>query len=150
MFRKIWKLNRVLKESSRLNKSNLVVLGDLNTMGKSSDITSEEEVDELAETALSHGMRMLSKDFDKTWHQWGVGPWGNRRPLQIPELATADMSDLDHVIVSRSINLSPTGVNSEEVHVKGWNQMENDERIDFLWEISDHSAIYGEIDTSVT
>ena len=145
MFKKIWKLNEALTEISASNTPNLVALGDLNTMGRGTSLTGEDEIEELAADASGNGMRILSKDESNTWHQWGKGPRGNRRPLQVSEISSAMRSDLDHMLVSQDIEIGVAGVGGEEMQVKGWNQLDGQERVDFLWDVSDHSAIYGKI-----
>ncbi len=146
MFKKIWKMNQSLKAISNTGEPNLIALGDLNTMGKGTMLTGEDEIEELSFDADKNEMILLSKDFNDTWHQWGKGPWGNRRKLEVSELSTALKSNLDHVIASKELNFSLIGANNSTITVNGWNQLDGNERIDFLREISDHSAIFGEIE----
>lgn len=47
MFKKIWKLEKALKSASPTNRSNLIVLGDLNTMGKGNTISETSEINKL-------------------------------------------------------------------------------------------------------
>ena len=147
MFKKVWKLNERLTDISSTNTPNLVVLGDLNTMGKGSSFTGEMEIDNLKRDANDNNMKMLVKDANYTWHNWGQGPRDDRRPLTPDKLANADKSDLDHVIVSNGLNVIKAGINDADIHVKGWNQLSGQECCDFLWDISDHSAIYGKIES---
>ena len=145
MFKKVWKLNTRLKSISSAAAPNLVALGDLNTMGQGTVLTGEDEIDELRIDAENNNMRLLSKDDVNTWHQWGKGPRGNRRKLTVAELARAKTSDLDHVLASDDLNMTVAGVNGEMIHVEGWQQKQNQERCDFLWDLSDHSAIFGTV-----
>lgn len=147
MFKKIWSLNNALTSVSSVDKPNLIVLGDLNTMGKGTQLTGEDEIEGLAADAQQNNMLLLSKDAENTWHQWGKGPYGNRRKLTQNELSTAIKSNLDHVIASNNLNFNLLGTNSSEIKVEGWNTVTDQSRIDFLWEISDHCAIIGEINS---
>ena len=143
MFEKVWKLNDKLKEISTANRPNLITLGDLNTMGHGTSLSGEDEIEELTTDAEEHGMKMLSKDANATWHQWGKGPRGNRRPLEVSEVDGAMKSDLDHILVSEDLELELAGQDGQEVGVHGWNQLSGTERVRFLWDLSDHSAILG-------
>lgn len=143
MFKKIWKLDNRLRTISTSGKANLIALGDFNTMGRGTSLTGEDEIEELAIDAGNNGMRLLSKDSNETWHQWGKGPRGNRRKLKVSELDNSMRSDLDHIIISDGVEIELAGQNSEEAAVYGWNQLTGQERVDFLWETSDHAAIYG-------
>jgi len=146
VFNKIWRLEEALKRSSASGRPNLIVLGDLNTMGKGSSISGVEEIDMLERKARQNGMLMLTKDAGDTWHQWGKGPRGNRRKLRVSDLATAKRSDLDHVIASRDLEFVAHGDDGQSaIHVEGWQQVTGRDRVDFLWSLSDHSALFGEV-----
>lgn len=142
MFKKIWELNSRLKQISSVSSPRLIALGDLNTMGRGTLLTGADEIEELGDAAASNGMRLLTKDAEHTWHQWGKGGWGNRRPLTAADLTDAKTSDLDHVLASDGLNITLADATAS-VHVEGWNQLSGQERAAFLWDISDHSAICG-------
>jgi hypothetical protein len=142
MFRKIWSLQTALTNATPSGNPNLVVLGDLNTMGWRGKVTGREEIDALARDAGQNGMRMLEKDRPETWHAWGKGPRGNRRKLQVDELAGAKRSNLDHVIASQGLDFARVGSGGEPVHVRGWQQVQDTARADYLWDLSDHSALF--------
>lgn len=145
MFAKIWSLNKKLKSISTTDTPNLIALGDLNTMGQGTVLTAEDEIEGLSSSAGNHKMKLLSKDKLNTWHQWGKGPRSNRRKLKVEEIDSAMRSNLDHVLTSETINVSTVGENGKEIKVKGWNQLTGLERVDFLWDVSDHSVIFGTI-----
>lgn len=145
MFKKIWKLEKALKKSSPSNNSNLITLGDLNTMGKGATISAASEIKKLSKNASKNNMKMLDKNHDDTWHQWGTGPRHNRKKLRVSELASADKSNLDHVISSKDLSFKPAGGGNIPIHVQGWNQRSGVHRVNFLWGLSDHSALYGEV-----
>lgn len=145
-FNKIWKLEEALKQSSATGKPNLIILGDLNTMGKGSTLTGAQEIEQLERKARQNGMYMLTKDTSETWHQWGKGPRGNRRKLKVSELASAMRSDLDHVIASKDLDFVAHGDDAQSaIHVEGWQQLNGSDRVDYLWSLSDHSALFGEV-----
>ncbi|MEK9661670.1 MAG: endonuclease/exonuclease/phosphatase family protein [Alphaproteobacteria bacterium] len=145
VFSKVWKLKKALGKRSRSGRSNLIVLGDLNTMGKGRTISGETEIRYLEKAAKRSGMRFASKDFGATWSQWGKGPRGNRRKLRSDELAGLTTSNLDHVIVADEIEFVPAGDNGEDIHVKGWRQLDGADKATFLWSLSDHCGIYGRV-----
>lgn len=144
MFRKVWKLNRALKQASATRKANLLVLGDLNTMG-SDTVTGDSEISRLRRSARSNGMRLLRKDHAHTWHEWGKGRGRNRRKLRVNELANARRSDLDHVIASNDLTFVAQDDDDNEVRVVGWQQVHGRRRVNSLWSVSDHCALYGEL-----
>jgi len=145
-FKRVWKLEEALKRSSSTGQPNLIVLGDLNTMGRGSTVTGAQEIAQLERKARQNGMYMLTKDASDTWHQWGKGPRGNRRKLKVSELATAMRSNLDHVIASKGLDFVARGQEGQSaIHVEGWEQLSGSERVDFVWSLSDHSALIGEV-----
>ena len=88
---------------------------------------------------------MLSKDWDKTWSNWGTGPREDRKKLKVSELCNLKTSNLDHVIAANEVKFEPSGDNREDIHVKGWRQLSGAKKADFLWDLSDHCAIFGEV-----
>lgn len=146
VFSKVWKLNSALKNRSASGRSNLIVLGDLNTMGKGKTFSGASEIRGLAKAAKNNGLNLLSKDWDATWSQWGKGPRGNRRKLKVSELKNLMTSNLDHVIAADDINLVARGDNGEDIHVKGWQQLTGRKKVNFLWDLSDHCGVFGEVD----
>lgn len=146
VFKKIWKLDEALKQSSTSGKSNLIVLGDLNTMGNGSTISGDKEIQMLGKKAKQNGMFLLAKDDPETWHEWGKGPRGKRRKLKVKELPSAMRSDLDHVIASGNLKFVAHGSDGQSlIHVEGWQQLKGSDRVNFLWSLSDHSALFGEV-----
>ena len=145
MFKKIWRLEKALKKASPSNKSNLIILGDLNTMGKKPTISEESEIKKLAKNANKNNMRILTKDRENTWSQWGKGPLNNRRKFKVSELPGAYKSNLDHVIASNDLNFESAGNNGSDIHVEGWNQLDSVQRVNYLWALSDHSALFGKV-----
>lgn len=146
MFKKIWKLRNALEKASSSRRANLIALGDLNTMGKGRTISGEAEIKKLAKSAKSQKMELLPKNQSYTWHQWGKGPRGpRRRKLKTSELADAKKSDLDHVLASKELRFKKFNRKGDKIDVQGWNQLSGMQRVNFLWDLSDHSAIYGEV-----
>jgi hypothetical protein len=145
MFKRIWKLRDSLQVASSTNRANLIVLGDLNTMGKGSTISGRREIRKLARDAENHKMHMLSKDASETWHQWGKGPRSNRRKLKVSEIPGAMRSDLDHVIGSEELDFVAQDAADNQIHVRGWQQLQGAKRVNYLWDLSDHSALFGEV-----
>lgn len=146
MYKKIWSLNKVLAKAAKDGKPNLIAIGDLNTMGVRGGDKGKQEIAKLTKAASRNGMRLLSKDQDYTWHRWGRDVrTKNPKPLRIKDLKNAMKSNLDHVIASKEIDLADVGRGGEKVHVRGWNQLEGQDRIDFLWSLSDHSALFGKV-----
>ncbi len=145
VFAKVWHLKKALETRAASGNSNLIVLGDLNTMGKGKTITGASEIRKLKKAAKKNGLRMLSKDWDATWSQWGKGPRGNRRKLKVSELDDLLTSNLDHVIAADEIEFEPSGDDGEDIHVKGWRQLAGVKKTGFLWNISDHCGVFGEV-----
>ena len=114
-------------------------MGDLNTMGMDylfdKDIEAEIELKKLAKNAKTREMRILEKDFDKTWTN-GRSMFGN----------------LDHVVASKQLKFKKF-VNNTEVEVSGWKELidlqntENsgNEFKQFVKKVSDHNSLYFEI-----
>jgi len=146
VFNKIWKLEEALKKGTPDQKRSLIVLGDLNTMGKGSTITGADELLRLEKKANRNGMLLLTKDAPNTWSQWGKGPRHNRRKLKVSELDSVMHSNLDHVLASENLDFVAHGSDgSSAIHVEGWQQLSGAARANFLWSLSDHSALFGEV-----
>lgn len=128
MYKKIWNLNDKLKELPvQQKKSRLIVLGDLNTMGKK-EITGQEEIRLLANAAKRNCMRLLKKSYNYTWK-------GNAK---YPD------ADLDHVIASSDVDFMT--VENCSIQVNGWNQMNSEkEQKEYAKNISDHSYLAGTV-----
>lgn len=130
MFEKIWSLRTKLSQIEE-DASKLVVMGDLNTMGRrrrgaAPAISGEQEIDNLRDDATDAGMRLLEKDQPHTWSEVeDDGTLGRR-------------SDLDHVIVTDNLTVNSGG----RATVRGWVTQPNDaERNAFIDEISDHCSV---------
>ena len=145
VFRKIWRLKAALEKRSTTGKSNFIVLGDLNTMGNGKTVSGKSEIKRLAKAAKKNGLRMLEKDWGTTWSQWGKGKRGNRRKLKVSELNGLMTSNLDHVIAASELQFEPCGDNQEDIHVKGWRQLSGTNKVDFLWNLSDHCGLFGKV-----
>jgi hypothetical protein len=145
MFKKIWKLRESLQAANPANRANLIVLGDLNTMGNGASVTGGREIRKLAKDAAANRMRMLRKDAEYTWREWGKGPRSKRRKLKVGELAGAMRSDLDHVLASNELDFAAQDSQDNEIHVEGWQQLDGLNLVNYLWSLSDHSALYGEV-----
>jgi len=140
MFKKIWSL-RVALEGLPVQQgvARLVALGDLNTMGRSRTnilptLKATEEIDKLRADALANGMRVLSKSSSLTYRSAGGSLKGN----------------LDHVLVSSDLDVElwtdPAQEFSPfEVEVTGWNLLGEPERTSFIEDVSDHCALFVEI-----
>jgi len=142
MFKKVWKLNKVLKKLKiQKGKSRFITLGDLNTMGRTrnkkaklSTIKAEDEIQKLKNSAIKAGMKVLEKDQEFTYRSAGGGLKG----------------DLDHVIASNDLKFKtkphpkdPT--KKIEISVKGWIQQKEKNRKNFIKEVSDHCYLVGQV-----
>ena len=114
-------------------------------MGRSGHVSGPEEIAALARDAGRHGMSLARKDHDATWHQWGKGRRGERRKLSVAELKGAKRSDLDQVIYANEVAVEGRFPMKDRVHELGWNQLSGQARVDFLWDLSDHSAVFGRV-----
>jgi len=138
MFRKIWSLKKAIEELPiQSGEARLIVLGDLNTMGRSRTntlptIRASTEIENLKNDSQNAGMQVLSKSHPKTWSN---GP-------------NTKTSDLDHVIASNDLMFEifgPTPDEEFEIKVDGWNnEPEGNQRTDWIKNISDHCALVGE------
>ena len=146
-FKNIWSLEKTLKSVSPSRKSNLIALGDLNTMGRGALFDGEKEIEKLHRDSLRNNMDMLTKDSEFTWHDWGKNKRKKSiRKLKVSELDDALKSDLDHVLASKNLNFVAHGDDgSSAIHVEGWQQLEGVNRTNFLFSLSDHSALFGEV-----
>lgn len=150
MFKKIWALKSRLDgihtdelrdgasdNSASSNSAKFVVMGDLNTMGRSDctrsdDISAAEELKKLEKAAAAgkRGMRLLSKTSDKTWSND----------------TSSKTSDLDHVLATKDNVRFNKPQADVEVRVSGWNdEPKGKKRKAFIKKISDHSSLFCEI-----
>ncbi len=133
MFEKVWALRERLDQIEG-DTTKFVVMGDLNTMGRSasganSAISGEEEVTNLVSDAQQNGMRLLGKSHSNTWAR--VNSQGHIT-LQ---------SNLDHALATDSVQLLDA-VTGHQVLVSGWVDASTDaERHEFVEEVSDHCSI---------
>lgn len=138
MFGKTWKLKAAIdRKLGGASHANLIVLGDLNTMGlmfpkrgkKFQRVDARAEIAALAEEAREHGMVLLDKDRPATWK------------------GSAGESDLDHVLATASLRFADVGTAAKpaRVRVRGWNELAGAERAKYLAEVSDHSSLYVEV-----
>ena len=134
MFKKIWSLNKGLKNLSvQKGRSRLIVAGDLNTMGKGTTISADKEINKLTDDALKNKMKLLDKSHNNTWSS-----------------SRNQESDLDHVIVSHDVKIQQWYFSNDPntifpIIVDGWVDLNDNARKDFVRNISDHSLLYGEI-----
>ena len=138
MFEKIWSMKEVLDVISDGVASKLVVMGDLNTMGRSKSgqfqgITADKEIEDLGHDANIAIMKLLPKSHDKTL-AWGKNTNGDFKE-----------ADLDHVIKSNNVTLIDfENENGEKypVQVSGWVDItDKTEMTEFIEEISDHCSL---------
>jgi endonuclease/exonuclease/phosphatase family metal-dependent hydrolase len=140
MFRKIWSLKKAL-DGIDGSKTRLIVMGDLNTMGRRkaagvSGVTAEKEIAQLDADAAAAGLVMLPKTADDTWRG---------------SASSTRASNLDHVLATKNLDFRVLGQTSSggsaKVIVDGWNQLTNSpaKLKDFIENISDHSALFVEV-----
>ena len=132
MFSRVWKLKKRLDEiSGGAGRGRLIVLGDLNTMGRRHPaVTGDQEIERLRRAAKQRGMRMLPKDYVHTFKN----PTGRY------------LSDLDHVLATRNTNFLTLDPSTRgQVLVDGWNQYVAGSPAErrFIEDVSDHCSIYG-------
>ena len=136
MFRKIWNLKGKLDEfSGGDDQAKFIVMGDLNTVGqrgsrsRSNAISAERELKTLIEDANENGMRMLPKTHENTWRGKLNG--------EMKE------SNLDNVLATGNVSFhSFQDGEQQEVLVSGWNGLGEQERDEFIEDLSDHSALF--------
>jgi endonuclease/exonuclease/phosphatase family metal-dependent hydrolase len=141
MFEKIWSLKQVLDDITEgTDTARLVVMGDLNTMGRSrsgdfQSITGAKEIEDLSRDAEDHEMGLLPKTHSNTWRK---GPSN-------PDFE----SNLDHGIATTNITFeeleNATSSTPAAVSVDGWNHLYGEDRDDFSENISDHCSIFCKI-----
>lgn len=142
MFEKIWSLKGRLDRMNEPRPGNLVVMGDLNTMGLQYPrrlvshrlVGGGEEVEAVRHLADRAGMRILKKEFDITYNNLRVE------------------SDLDHALASEHMSFRTLGNREADgepfaVRVRGWHQLGGQARRRFIEHISDHSALIVELET---
>jgi len=136
MFKHAASLKRALdKRFSNDKKANLLILGDLNTMGLNapynniSDIDGPAELGFLERRMRAVDMRLLNKTHDASWWN-GKDNW--------------DPSALDHVFASEHLNFKT--FDDAEVQVVGW-PAESTPAKQRTWidRFSDHALLYGEL-----
>ena len=143
MYDKIWSLKGKLDEITDGGEAKLIVMGDLNTMGKERsgsypEVTAETEIENLNDDAARVDMGLLSKSHDETlaWIPWGENDYS--------------YSNLDHALATNGMAfvdlLGPTG-SAAQTQVDGWVHLSDEqEREVFIESISDHCSITVEID----
>ena len=140
MFKKVFSLKKAIQKLKiQQGNARMIVLGDLNTMGRAKTATlptvpAKNEIDKLEKDAVKAGMRILSKSHEKTWSNKG----GSKK------------SDLDHVIASNDLNFSQfyfvdNPGSTFEIEVYGWNNIAESDRKSWIEDISDHCALVGEV-----
>lgn len=140
MFEKIWSLKGLL-ESLGDSDTKFICGGDLNTMGRNKSgslpkISGDMEIQQLSDDALANGMKLLDKTYANSWRKGPSKPnWE---------------SNLDHFIATDNLNFvnfkNQNDANKSPVQVVGWNELTGNEKDDFTDNISDHCAIYLEIE----
>lgn len=136
MFDRTWGLRGALATKHTQNgQPRLIVMGDLNTMGRSRTntlptIRAVDEVAQLEADAAANGMRALQKSSPLTYRSAG----GSLR------------GELDHALISTDLNVQQFNdpvqqINPFEVEVSGWNLLPEPDRTDFITTISDHCAL---------
>lgn len=140
MFSKIFHLKNAIQGLAIQNgNARLIVLGDLNTMGRAKTgnmptVRADQEIADLEQDAMAAGMRFLSKSEDKTWSNKS----GSKK------------SDLDHVIASNDLQFQQFFFDNDpnsifEIEVDGWNNLTGNARRSWIEKISDHCALIGEV-----
>lgn len=137
MFEKIWSLKKALDKRSQPNPSNLIVMGDLNTMGlqfptkkkKDQRVSEAGEIEALRSFAGGKKIAMPVKEFDLTFNNGSL------------------ISNLDHALVSVELPLEKLGTRQDTgedyfVTVRGWQQLQGDEQKTFIETISDHCSLF--------
>ena len=143
MFSKIFDLKKELDKAQRRlsgipsDRSNFIVLGDMNTMGldyyrSSHDIPQEHEIDVIKSKFASRGMIVAVKSSPVTWSN-GTG-------------SSYPPSDLDHVFASEKLRLSDMDAQGNKVRVAGWAEMKDvAEQDEWINRYSDHAPLIFEV-----
>ena len=137
MFEKIWKLKDRLDDIND-DDTRLIVMGDKNTMGRSSsgnfdEITAQKEINDLQADAQRNGMDLLVKSHDHTLAC-------KRRPSE-PQYR---LSNLDHALATTNLtfdNLDNQTGNVAKVSVDGWVHLSDPGRTEFIEEVADHCSV---------
>ncbi|MDJ0893658.1 MAG: hypothetical protein QNJ92_00835 [Alphaproteobacteria bacterium] len=135
MFEKVWSLKEKLDDiTPDASQARLLVLGDLNTMGRQAGaglpaISGEQEVANLKADAESNQMKLPPKSHANTW-------------ARVDDTGKIELqSNLDHLLATENVTLLDAG-DGHEVLVRGWVDASGDDaRRFFVEEISDHSSI---------
>ncbi len=128
MFTKVWSLKRALERlPEQQGQARLIVMGDLNTMGKKNGPSGADEIASLQHQAAQHNMRMLQKSHEFTWS------------------GGATKSNLDHVLASNDLQFQMQQPVPAEVLVDGWVNRTGKARTNFVKNISDHCLLYAEV-----
>lgn len=133
------KFSNLLSKISPDNKSNYIILGDLNTMGmdikySKNDILAKDEIERIRKKAIRYNLQLLDKTFPTTWSN-GTGS-------RYPD------SNLDHVIASKHLKFKEFNKNGVKapVDVRGWvDETSNAKKDKWIKDYSDHSLLYFEV-----
>lgn len=137
MFKHVAKLKKALSKVAEQDgkKSNLIVLGDLNTMGLTatyndvSDLTQDKEIEFVDKRMKRVGLYRLPKTYEESW-------WGGT--------TTYEPSKLDHVYAPKHLKFK--NFSGAKVNVIGWPQ-KSTKRAKLSWidKYSDHALLCGEV-----
>lgn len=129
-------------------KANMIITGDLNTMGldyraRKNDILFEDEINHLEKNANNRVMKILKKDNKETWAKIRTK---NKEPF-------VGFGQLDHVIASNQLQFNKVGEGNLDIRVSGWKEhltksdktRPNTALQKFLDNISDHNSLYFEV-----
>ena len=123
-------------------KANLLVLGDLNTMGMQypralkayTTVTEKEEIEGLADWAQSFGKQKRKADVVVLREDWPA-TWTNGKKR----------SNLDHVLASSQMKFEELGKDADgnpaEVEVEGWWDLKGQALKVYLGKTSDHCSL---------
>lgn len=135
MFARIGKLKRKLDKVVPGNASNMLCLGDLNTMGlnvafnKTADLNAEQEIETISKRLKRAGLKRLAKTHEESWWN-GIDEW--------------EPSRLDHVFASEHLMFKAFG--GAHVKVIGWPQEPTKaKQRQWINQFSDHALLYGEV-----
>jgi endonuclease/exonuclease/phosphatase family metal-dependent hydrolase len=140
MFRHVAKLKRTLDKvaEAQNTKSNLMVVGDLNTMGLNapynniSDLSQDQEIASVDKRLSRVGFSRKVKTHEASW-------WGGTD--------TYEPSKLDHVYAPDHLTFKD--FNGSDIDVIGWPQKQTKrDKIRWINKYSDHALICGELRTN--